>query len=899
MPWRVQKTAFFAYKGPYFDANGNGQIGQNFEQTGHNSTKHTGHNSGQNFEQIRQNFEQIGQNFEQTGHNSGKHTGHNNGQNFEQIGKSACGFLRRDFDGDGKGNSEHTQHRRVTSLATHRKQLERENQGTKTHYHWTLPDTTAQVSHFVMPVRRGQGGGVFESTGPGRVGGDHGRHILDGDNGRSQGYFLPRLPGHEGPKQTAWFSREGGRRNTPNRSNYEPSDRSMRINSFRQEHRGDEYSNDCTANCFRVGPETGGRAKITDGRCGVDDGQTVEHRTDHTPVPQRQNGSSPATIHTAHPEIVTTWHSSDATHQQAKSGERISVIPRFPAYRGDDSLDTEGGSREPHDSIHTTGWVAGNGAKGIADDYNFEVLETHVLGHANAIHEMGSICNRRMPRIVSPTNNTNRTNCKLPLHIKRVAPLRERELCKHMSAIELTRYQQVRSFFEEEFLRSVPIKKESKCSLDGEDISQLLEANLIEECEHSHGPALHIFAVEESHKHRRRFIAHTEDINDYTVQTTYKTQFSDIRDIVSTHVNNDPVYVWTNDLAAFYHQIQLDQTVRRYFVFPFGNKHFRLTTIPTGQRHCVERAHCLSMVLARLATGFSPTPAYCIGTVDVYIDDFMFASTEKQVAETAATKFCEVCDNFGVSRNHPAQVDINFQHRGVDFKAVNGAIVATVAEKTRKKIDAALMDCAHIGDWSMQSAQNIFGLLVYCSSICRIKTNVYYYIYKFMRRRTRLLSKGILNHNNKIDARVWPSTYALWSSWLQEARVASRSRDPSTPVYHIVSDASDSGWGAIIFNPNGTTTCCAQPWSHEMSEKHINVKETFAVVFAVRAYVPLASKLHIVVDNTCALYALQKQRSRNFEINLATRLLNDYTIVSACYIASADNPADPLSRSFQ
>lgn len=383
------------------------------------------------------------------------------------------------------------------------------------------------------------------------------------------------------------------------------------------------------------------------------------------------------------------------------------------------------------------------------------------------------------------------------------------------------------------------------------------------------------------------------DINDFTCRYSATVGFSDIRKVVTTHVNNDPVFVWTNDLAAFYHQIPLDHSVRCFFVFPFANKHYRLTTIATGQRHSVQLAQCLCLLLARLTTGQSTvdvTTDYLLGNIDVYIDDFMFASTEMRTAVSTAQRFCDLCDEFKVSRNLSSSVATDFQDRGVDFFVDNGQVAARVAPKTIRKLEEALHSDPHT--WSIERMQNVFGLLIYCSNIYRLPTNKYYYVFKFVRRRSRVTLQPLA------PANVWECTFPLWSAWLNTALRATRRRDSDSPPYIIVADASTNGWGAIVFHPNGSVTPVAGRWTSHMQYRHINVKETFAVVFAIRAIVPPASFVHITVDNTCALHCLRKQRSRNFDINLATQILNDYHIVEVCYIQSEENPADGLSRLF-
>ena len=80
------------------------------------------------------------------------------------------------------------------------------------------------------------------------------------------------------------------------------------------------------------------------------------------------------------------------------------------------------------------------------------------------------------------------------------------------------------------------------CDLSDSDIQQLLNARLIEQCDRPMPTTgLHIFAVPEHAKKRRRLICHTIDTNTYSQPTTFpSTRFHTIfEELFKIHLSRD------------------------------------------------------------------------------------------------------------------------------------------------------------------------------------------------------------------------------------------------------------------------------------------------------------------------------------------------------------------------
>ena len=123
-------------------------------------------------------------------------------------------------------------------------------------------------------------------------------------------------------------------------------------------------------------------------------------------------------------------------------------------------------------------------------------------------------------------------------------------------------------------------------------------------------------------------------------------------------------------------------------------------------------------------------------------------------------------------------------------------------------------------------------------------------------------------------------------------------------AWELFTDASLTGWGAILTSPLGHCAVVGGPWSAPESAEHINVLEAAAVRNACSAFRERWSRGDSVlprVDNTSALGSMRKGHSANAATaeavaDVALAMREDGIPVEWRYVASADNPADSVSR---
>jgi hypothetical protein len=198
--------------------------------------------------------------------------------------------------------------------------------------------------------------------------------------------------------------------------------------------------------------------------------------------------------------------------------------------------------------------------------------------------------------------------------------------------------------------------------------------------------------------------------------------------------------------------------------------------------------------------------------------------------------------------------------------------------------------------------QSAFGRLVYGLTTVGIPLGRAYFVFKYMRRRSRL---NLRRHD---ETRVWHRAKTDWHALAVEAVdkefVFWSDTDYSCSFY---SDASQEGWGVVIFDLHNRVSVFGARWRDDEADFHINVKEARAFRIALRWIATIKDKdalLHVTayIDNTTALAAVSNGGSREFTINLITVschemcIENDILVDGPHYVPSRFNYADHPSR---
>lgn len=180
----------------------------------------------------------------------------------------------------------------------------------------------------------------------------------------------------------------------------------------------------------------------------------------------------------------------------------------------------------------------------------------------------------------------------------------------------------------------------------------------------------------------------------------------------------------------------------------------------------------------------------------------------------------------------------------------------------------------------------------------------FYYIFKYVRRR--------MSQSDNTAADLWPCTVPLWKEWhtrLVSAVHYAYHQSTTDRKWTLFTDASDAGWGYVVITPDGQVNAHGEAWNTALLRSiPIHEREGKAVLLALEHIVSRdgldfkpADTIYVRIDNTSIGSIFTKGRSPAYWSNLlatqfdtTTRFLH----VHISYIASQNNPADPVSRAF-
>lgn len=636
------------------------------------------------------------------------------------------------------------------------------------------------------------------------------------------------------------------------------------------------------------------------GKYSPDPRQSYEHNVCDCDTLRGKNGGAIAALH--HTPIAQITGGTDVgTHAASRATEgRVDICRKNGSLHDDSGGHERSDNREQevHPAQHTERGSTTDGATGARTLPHPAIFETHLPANARQIPRLWSgefgECQETIEGRGAPTNwqyklRPPREWTQWPLHVK---PVEKRSWIQSPPAFSTTRraaiFEYFRQFFMKNKLSQVPKKTTTTVDLSNEDIQRLLEANLLEETNEadlSFALGMHLFAVPEVMKVRRRFICHTVDINEWwpTVSLPEDIALPKPEEIY----NNHRPRVMCVDAKAYYQQFQLPVESRKFFSFRVGGKIYRLTTIATGQRQCVPLAQTLAVELAHSAEETQP-----------YIDNFRTLPASDADLEKMTKDFYRRADELGITISEPIDDAIIEEYDFIGAHFMVGNLV-TLTEKTRRKLQQMASDLSRdVVTRPWQEIQSMFGLLIQASRLFQMSLCDYYYAFKFIRRHGARFAKGEIDAKTPLT--IWASTLDIWRQWVKklanhEPRQVSSPKGNNENRVVLVTDASDTGWGAVLFRGD-EVIYASGTFNNLQKTMNIAEREFQAVINALLAFNITNEKVILFVDNTTVKGIIGKDRSKSYFQNKRVQLLQRYDIVQCHYVASASNVADALSR---
>jgi hypothetical protein len=444
------------------------------------------------------------------------------------------------------------------------------------------------------------------------------------------------------------------------------------------------------------------------------------------------------------------------------------------------------------------------------------------------------------------------------------------------------------------------------------DLERIIKSRLLEKVDMRKkrplGGGLRLFTEAERLKGRKRIIRHTKVVNDATgrIPAEHAVPFATAEELHDMVLHKAGASCF--DIAAFYDALELPSSAREAHIVAVRGVLYRLTTIPTGQRHSVGLAQLVSAWIAE---------AHIKKNVNVWIDNIRVVCVAPQAEHEAQVKrVYQRAAQFGLAFNEtfesvrvPAK---KYEFIGAAYDHDVGAVA--VGTKTCKKLSASWTAVQkHIAGTASLSIRQMaahFGILFYAASVCRPDLSNYFSAMRFFRELAALPAAG--HQWDDVSPRLPPGAAAELERWTLDA-IANTPRKILTqeeraslalpPTHIIVTDASVWGWGSLcVCLRTGSVDIRNGAWEKAdggPNYGHSTEAEPEGVYRALCAHVPLAAPWRVCVytDHEAIVHTQERGYSRGFNINmLHSRVQQWQANISFRFVAGKMNPADAASR---
>eukprot|EP00760_Papus_ankaliazontas_P009566 PhM_4_TR14103/c3_g1_i1/m.95349 len=351
------------------------------------------------------------------------------------------------------------------------------------------------------------------------------------------------------------------------------------------------------------------------------------------------------------------------------------------------------------------------------------------------------------------------------------------------------------------------------------------------------------------------------------------------------------------DLKCGFYQISLPLDARAKFRFKdTSGTLWQLTRAPMGHTCVPEIMHTLTSTIAGLDDYCDPQHAHPWVHCDVFLDGLRSAGSSSSVERHLA-----YVDKRAERVNASWKASDSIQgHRytfvGVAFDHSNARV--SVGERCHAKIKAVTA-LRTLGDIESHVSR-----LMHASAILGISLPRFYRVLKFLRRRLSQMARGVCERSDV--ANLAPGVLrdlVAWTKLVTQNNPRTPPPRTSMPVMTLYTDASSSGWGAVLFTSEGIVYATGARWPVGFRYE-VNAAETRAVALGLEAFAPHLLKgmtLDLRVDNTSAQAAVTRGISKSQGVSAElSRVLDSIRragiVVTVSYVRSRDNPADAWSR---
>jgi len=347
------------------------------------------------------------------------------------------------------------------------------------------------------------------------------------------------------------------------------------------------------------------------------------------------------------------------------------------------------------------------------------------------------------------------------------------------------------------------------------------------------------------------------------------------------------------DLADAFHHVPLHPRHQRYFRFRWADKLYQWVVMPFGYRDAPRIFTKMMAVLAKEGRA-------CGLWMVVYIDDVLIMAPSREAMMAARDTFIRLLKEFGFTMNEPKSHLVPTQ--SIEFLGVivdSRTMTFTLPPRRMEKVSSLVQDMlhkankgkqVHLHDW--QKLVGTIQSVTTCVLPTRLHSNALIEALRSAESHPRHLASA--GASQVEDLRWWQANLAKFNG---------RAIVPTPPHATLDTDASEKGWGAVHFSPEGKRHECQGFYTAVLTSNHRELQAiSYGVMSLARAMGWKDCSLRVRTDNQTAMSYINRMGGREPHLTRVTEEVHNYCMtrnifLTAEYLPGEDNSiADALSR---
>ena len=369
------------------------------------------------------------------------------------------------------------------------------------------------------------------------------------------------------------------------------------------------------------------------------------------------------------------------------------------------------------------------------------------------------------------------------------------------------------------------------------EIQKLLEKCVIEESKHEVGEYLSSIFLRPKKDGSYRMILNLKPLNEHIVYRHFK--MDTIQTVI--HLIEDNVFMASLDLQDAYYSVPIAEQYQKFLKFKWNGKLYQYLALPMG---LASAPRIFTKIMKPIFSYLRQQGFISSG----YIDDIFLMGETYQQCLMNVENTLKILFELGFvinTKKSVLQPQQQLSHLGFDFNSETMIIKLPREKSDMIKEYATLVLSKNV--MSIRMVAKLVGLFI--SAIPAVENGALYYR-NIEREKIIALKFSKGDYEQSMSLSKVAQTDIMW--WCDKLPIACKSLNNISPSLMLRTDASLSGWGAVLTHDNIET---GGRWSIEEGKNHINVLELKAAYLGLKSLCSNLSNISIKLemDNTTAV----------------------------------------------